>query len=508
MQNIGKTFSRFYYVIIYLLLTFFFAVHLYYVIIEHLSKKFVDITYYERLEKFAPDVALCAIRPYIAHKMDLMASYHGCFRPQSNLRCMTNRDFWNSERRSSRFFEVHVPEQGMLDKEESVMKKFDDIIIRCQSRGYKCGVEDFVVFPRYIRHNRICLIFKAKAFFKKIRRSKKKGFALESRPDSKDSFLSIFMRTDWLKEEKMETYKPMSHLYCVSTKPEVYVYLIKSDSAMLTTSKKITSSNLIPYESIGPENWRDLTFSLAVTNRSVDECSSEEYFELIDEINGTIHRFPYSEDLCRVITKQIAIKKRCGCYDKKLPLNRSMKNVTYCQTVPEIFRQAKNLSADCTKLSLSLFNAENVKINVQPFDAEVFINIHCAKRKIFTNTTCPSSCKGELSGKILESSSSRLDFESVEEEFYNNTEVMNISELLSRKYAVVRMEPQSWSIPITKKEEIYPMSKLLSDMGGMLGMWLGASVLGFIKFLITIRRGYALSKSSKSESFSFNNSKQ
>lgn len=122
----------------------------------------------------------------------------------------------------------------------------------------------------------------------------------------------------------------------------------------------------------------------------------------------------------------------------------------------------------------------------------MFTNSFCAKNskgRVFSDVTCPPGCH-TTTGKLLEHTSVGLDLDNVAEEFYKNTEKVDIFDNNTDEYSVVKVKPWSWKLPVTRMEEVYPLAKLLSDLGGMLGMWLGASVIGLINFLLNVRRDF------------------
>lgn len=480
------------YFALYFLLSSFFAVHLYFLISEHLTNMFIDITSYKNLEDHSPDVAICVPRPYVAHKMDLQANFFGYNPHLLNSRYLQNYLLkLNStyvHYRHRRFASY----QNILEEEVGTLKSFEDILIRCQSRGFKCGVDDFEVFPRYFRNYRICVIFKAKAFFKKMRTTN-----IEKRPESEDVFLSILLMNNWLKHPANLTTD--SYLYYRKYQNNnIRIFLLESDTALFSTSRSTSETKLVPCEFTSKGKWKDITFSLAVKERIPSVCSpTSKRFEIVDDIINKTHKFSYFRELCQKIKVQQALKKYCGCYDILLPLESSVKNPTFCQTIPPSFHEARSCFVDVKNRTILWKNAEEKIIKETPFDAKVFKNILCAKKHRSYATLeehCLQSCQA-ITAKVLQSSSKVLDREAIDEEFLNDTDDLTIPNDKIEELNVIKIRPSSWRIPLTKKVEVYPLSKLLSDLGGMSGMWLGASMVGLIELVIKLRRNIAKKKS-------------
>lgn len=128
--------------------------HFFFLISEHLSKKFMDITNYEELDDYAPNVVICMERPLVARKMDLLVNYYGnchldrCPKLSIDVLALNRAKIVNK-------FQKFTRDQNILGLEQRLLKDFDDIVARCHSRGFMCGSEDFDVFPRYIRMRRL-----------------------------------------------------------------------------------------------------------------------------------------------------------------------------------------------------------------------------------------------------------------------------------------------------------------------------------------------------------------
>lgn len=485
---------KLFYFAVYASLSAFFGVHLYFVISEYLTKMFVDITSFKELEHYAPDVAICFNRPYVAHKLDMQANYFGYF-PRRIEKCSkAQRSIlpWFNDNMPFRFqrFDEY---QNILREEVKSVKDISDILVRCQSRGFSCGPEDFQVFPRYYRNRNLCIIFKAKSFFRK-----NPDLSKGNRPDSKNAFLSVFLRHNWLTEESYKRkYRPI--LY-EKIQMGLTVRFLNSEAPLLFSRSSKAFAKMVKHADIDPGKWSDVTFSLAVTNQSSFQCSSStEGFELLDEVSNNTHKFPYFPALCRVTKMQKAVKQKCGCYDVRLPLESTVTNITFCQTIPGIFRKARWFTFDCKNKTITLLDARRKFVGQEAYRSETFKRINCAKKSrgsVLSDTKCPVACH-KSTKEILEVSSATLDQQAIEEEFYNSTETIDIPDDQLSKYVVIRIFPSSWRIPVTKMEEVYPLSKLLSDLGGILGMWLGASMIGLIDLLLSFRRKILEKKGAK-----------
>lgn len=481
------------YIIIYLILSASFTIHLYFVVCEHLSRKFVDVTKYHNLEDYAPDVAICTVRKSVAHKLDLMANFYGNQRLDrcygSKVGTLTLEYIMQSSLRNE--FIHHHQKQNILEYELSSMKEFEDIIVRCQARGYNCSKEDFLVFPRYIRRLNICLIFKSKAFFRKVRQNK----VPRSSSTSNRFFLDILLKVNWYIRDQKWKADPMLSEYPESTqKPPLHVFLLQSGAAFLTSDAE---TSLIEERTLSEGKWRDIEFRLAVTNRTGEQChSSLENVEILDDVNKTVHSLPLTPNLCHMMAMQKSVKNKCGCYSIMYPVTKSMANASFCQVVPPIFRRATYLRSNCSARVVELLDAENSVITVEPFDAKFFKDTVCSfwSRGIsYANVTCYKPCH-VVKAKVTKSSYTGVDRKTVDEEFSNVTETDGIDEDSLKQLSVLRIQPSSWMVPVTTMEEVYPLSKVLSDMGGMLGMWLGASMIGLIKFMIRFRKNYITKK--------------
>lgn len=162
----------------------------------------------------------------------------------------------------------------------------------------------------------------------------------------------------------------------------------------------------------------------------------------------------------------------CGCYDITLPREASMSNaIPFCQQIPPIFRRARHFAVDFKHRNLTLLDSRESVIDVVSFSESPLKELSCIQifrkvRSVRKSTDCPVPCH-KVSGGMFDSFNLDIDDE---------TEwPMHKSGLKLKDYSLVRIAPSDWLIPVTIREEIYPLSKLISDIGGMLGMWLGAS---------------------------------
>lgn len=170
--------------------------------------------------------------------MDVVANFYG-IRRLNKCRDLSVGQWSLSQILKTRFkneFRDHFSRQGILQHELGAMKTFQDIVVRCQSRGFRCAEDDFLVFPRYLRRSYICLIFRSKAFATKIRDK-----VTDSRLKSEGAFLDLLIKTDWMKNHQnsvsldptLERYPPDN---CASNK--LSVFLLHSGTVFLTGKVK------------------------------------------------------------------------------------------------------------------------------------------------------------------------------------------------------------------------------------------------------------------------------
>ena len=141
---------------------------------------------------------------------------------------------------------------------------------------------------------------------------------------------------------------------------------------------------------------------------------------------------------------------------------------------------------DRSKKIVTLFNETNRSIATLSYNDSLFVKTVCMRKVnsafFLDSIKCPHK-RFKVFTEFWETSHPfLLTFEKISKVFPDSG-VKNESGTDLRDYFLVHVESLSQKVLVKNKEQIYPMSKLVSDIGGMLGLWLGASMVGLIHLM-------------------------
>lgn len=465
--------------VVYFILTAGFALHLGFIIKEFMSEKYVDVVVHERLEDFAPDIAICTERPYVTKEVYRVVDF------------LISKKFnyhKNAFKRKINDFIKGTPtytlkSYNILEEERKSLLSISDIIVECNSRGQRCDSRDFHVFPRYERSSKLCIVFKAKSFFTKLMNEKTTSF----HQASNEVYLNAFLKSKWIDDSHLVSNKRI----LTPSNLNKAVYIVKPGQALvfqdLHQSKEPV---LIKDDKINPFTEPKILFSLEIRERPYSGQVRQQPYDLIDEDGHTIHSFSYSRDLCRKLRMQQETIDLCGCYDIRLPLEKKMKkNLSQCQQMPNIFENVTSVTVDTSKKVLILGNETLNSIAAIRFEDPLFVKISCLKGLAMSTyydiQACPNA-RYEAHLDDLEKNVNLLNWKTISNTFPNHS-MTKISTDDLMNYFMIRVSVSSWKVLVSRREPIYPMAKLLSDVGGMLGLWLGASILGLVHLTVNIK---------------------
>lgn len=305
---------------------------------------------------------------------------------------------------------------------------------------------------------------------------------------SSEEYLEILVRNDWRSKADIHVDdRRLSLLSDQRSRPNIKAYLLENDTAFLTTAQSPRSSVLEdPAELSQSGSINEVLFKFGSKELSQDEETRPSY-RLIDEGRPDSIRFAYSQELCLQLARQNIYRETCGCFDQTLAMEEhARQDLKVCQSVPSVFRRATQLFVDGGKAVVQLLDESKNVIGEYPFNASVFARGSCMATRIIRpeSDICPlprllvmASLKGitplPLTTEYMES-------------MCNANQRMSLAGLVPKNISGLRLRPSAWRIFISKKEEVYPIPKLMSDFGGMFGLWLGASVVSILDQLCAL----------------------
>ena len=243
-----------------------------------------------------------------------------------------------------------------------------------------------------------------------------------------------------------------------------------------------------------------MLFDVQVEERDEIRQQTAFTYQLADEDGVRIHTFNYSRTLCRLLEWQKKIIDSCGCYDIRLPIEKKVKgNLSSCHTLPTIVQKATLITFDLRNQLIVLYNGAMELIASFRLSDTRFKNVICLNRIVnqmyLELKKCPH-VRYKVFTKFYEYVDFNFDLEAIPEAFPDSgVKISSKADL--KNYFKVHIQSLSQEVLVRHKESIYPMAKLLSDAGGMLGLWLGASMVGCINMIMTFQGRLAAARVSE-----------
>lgn len=228
---------------------------------------------------------------------------------------------------------------------------------------------------------------------------------------------------------------------------------------------------------------------LNVANRCRAVKNHYKYFDVFKKINESVYG-KYSD--CVFHNVQLEVAKQCKCQWPKMHVLAEFRNLPFCldgslkiEIIYDCFSRAyQNLDRgildncyldDCehttyeTVISQSKFPAM-VERKTQKKWLQILSDLEKNELEYFGKSDLHlralKTSKGYLSEALLNN-----DWTSLDEEF------------VERNFMMIKVIPTSMFIDRVEETEEYPISRLLSDIGGCVGLWVGASLITIFEFI-------------------------
>ena len=183
-------------------------------------------------------------------------------------------------------------------------------------------------------------------------------------------------------------------------------------------------------------------------------------------------RYPYNSDLCTLLERQMDYVRLCGCLNLRLPVPAVIANDANlsCHRLPHDLHRTTHLVIDRNVRYVAFIRqpAKEILANFS-FDDPVLLDLRCAarvrvsqqKHRSYFVTECPPSCQIEEYGRAPS-----IDLEQ------GSGDILHLS-----------ISPVSLDVPVVKEVLLFPPQTLMSNIGGMLGFWVGVSLISFVDFV-------------------------
>lgn len=180
-------------------------------------------------------------------------------------------------------------------------------------------------------------------------------------------------------------------------------------------------------------------------------------------------QFSGSYDDCRHhVSQQIFIEK-CGCYSPTLPIVKSAMNPPrLCLNITIFDRQTLERNLECMMGIIDQFGSSNAFEEKVKKQCSVYLNPICDEVHYTVTHTSISWSRNvsESRRKYLRAFVPQSAPNGSDEKFLlNNLAILNVQREFEK-------------VDVSVEEYEYPTSQFISDVGGLMGLWLGLSIIG------------------------------
>ena len=205
-------------------------------------------------------------------------------------------------------------------------------------------------------------------------------------------------------------------------------------------------------------------------------CRTEEFkIDLYDALLQSTQTFEGDGEDCESIESQRFFVKMCGCYSPLLP----------------IYKNESGFPKICSNTSMfsnsEIINNVNCLLDVYDKFYDKDFKEKCSKYKPMK---CDSiSYKTEVRNEMITELWSN-SFNEMQNDYYKRfhqskfttkNDEENFIEKLRKNYIILYIRRPYETGDFYKEQSEYPFSELLSDIGGLMGLWMGVSVVGLFE---------------------------
>lgn len=181
-----------------------------------------------------------------------------------------------------------------------------------------------------------------------------------------------------------------------------------------------------------------------------------------------VRRYPYNKDLCALLERQKDYLSTCNCLNLHLPVPAEVTTNLSCYRLPKALYTTYNLILQISARRIIFKNIRNKVMANLSFDEPILRDLRCAQRvnrrqqthPSFLVSKCAPSCQIEEYGRTQ-----TVDLR------FGSGDILHLS-----------INPFSLDTPVVKEVLLFPPQTLMSNIGGMLGFWVGVSLITFVDF--------------------------